>query len=163
MGSRAGEVRLDWGGEPDRLFRFGVGELRKIQEDPAVDAGPTGIAARCLLSLAVLEAIRTSDFDSLAKLSHAKLAEVVHVGAVFKQGLLGAKVLSLPEVDKLVREYILERPLAENLAGCYQLCMGSVLGPGDEPLGEPEGEGTNLSPKESSPSQTTTEPAPSSA
>lgn len=160
MGSRAGEIRLDWGGEQDRLFRLGIGELRKIQEEPAVDAGPTGIATRCLLSLAALEAIRVSDFDTLAKLSNAKLAELVHIRVVFRQGLLGAKV-PMPDVDNLVREYIDERPLGENLAACYQLCMGSILGPGDEPLGEPAGEGTNPSPTESSASPTSTEPAPS--
>jgi hypothetical protein len=76
MGSRAGEITLDWGGEADRLFRFGIGELRKIQEE--LDAGPTGIAARCMLSLAALEALRTSDFQALAHLSSARLLPLVH-------------------------------------------------------------------------------------
>jgi hypothetical protein len=161
MGSRAGEITLDWGGEADRLFRFGIGELRKIQEE--LDAGPTGIAARCMLSLAALEALRTSDFQALAHLSSARLAELVHVRVVFRQGLLGAKQLSMGEAEKLVREYIDERPLAENLAACYRLCMAAVLGPEDEPLGESEGEAMTPSPTESSASPTTTGPAPSSA
>lgn len=158
MGSRAGEIRLDWGGE-ERLFRFGIGELKRIQE--AVGCGPTGIAARCMLSLAILHALKTSDFDSLAKLSHAAIAEAVHVRVVFQQGLLGAKELTAQEVEKLCRDWIDERPIGENLAACYQLCLSSVLGPEDEPAGEPVGEGANPSPTENSASPTTTEPAPS--
>lgn len=127
--SRSGEISLEWGGEPDRTLRLGIGQLKKLQEK--LDAGPLGIAAKCQISLAALAYQRQRDWVSLSRLDLAQLAELVHVRETLHQGLLGAGV-PLPVADKLVREYVEERPLAENLIVTVQLCTASVYGPEDE-------------------------------
>ena len=160
--SRAGEIRLDWAGEPERLFRLGIGQVRKIQE--ATGLGPTGIAARTMISMGVLKAIRDGDIETLSRLDPVKTAEIGEVREVHLQGLLGAGVPG-PEALKLVRDWVEERPLAESLPSAYAIAMAAVLGPEDEGLGETTGEGTTATPfpTESGASPNSTAPEPSSA
>lgn len=153
------EIQLDWGGEPERAFRLGIGQIKKLQEKTG--AGPTGIAARCLVTLAVLGAQRRHDYVAIAQMDLSNLAEAPMLAEVHLQALMGAGVPA-PEALKLVREWVEERPLAESLASAYRICNASVYGPEDEPLGEPEGEEVaSPSPTESSASPTYTAPEPS--
>lgn len=132
--SRWAEVTLDWGGEPERVFRLGIGQIGKLQEK--LDAGPLGIAARCQLSLAALAFQHRRDWISLSQLDLSKVAEVHQVREVFIQALVGAKT-PLPTAHELVREWVDERPLGENLVACIAICNASVYGVEDE---KPEGE-----------------------
>lgn len=158
--ARGGEVVLDWAGEPERLFRLGIGQVRKLQE--AVNAGPTAVAARCAVSLGALQAIRDKDLVTLSRMDLTQVAELPHVREVILQGLLGAGV-SAPEALVLVRTWVEERPLAESLMTAFEIAMASVLGAEDEPLGEPAGEGTDtsLSPTGNGGSPTSTDREPS--
>jgi hypothetical protein len=154
-------ARLGRGGR--RLFRFGIGELRKIQEElgagPDRDRGAVHALAR---------RPRGAAHQRLRGLGSPGQRQAGRAGPR-PRGLPAGPArrqaeLAMGEAEKLVREYIDERPLAENLAACYRLCMGAVLGPEDEPLGESGGEAasTSPSPTESSASPTITAPAPSS-
>lgn len=127
--SRDGSITLDWGGEPERAFRLGIGEIKKLQE--TVDAGPTGIAAKCQITLAVLGAQKARDWIGLSQFNLSQIAEKPMVREALKQGLLGAGV-PLPSADKLLREYVDERPLAENLITAIEVCMAAVFGVEDE-------------------------------
>jgi len=135
--SRSGEITLDWGGELERVFRLGLGQAKKLQEGPA-DAGPLYIAAGCLISLAVLRAIEMQDYAALSQLDLSKCVEKAVVREVFVQGLLGANVPA-PEAQKLVRDWVDERPLGESLIYAHAICMAHVVGVADErPVGEPQ-------------------------
>jgi hypothetical protein len=158
MGSRAGEIYLDWAGER-RLFRLRLGELRKIQEETG--CGPTGLAARCMMSLGALQTMRERDLGSLAKVAAGPFAEPPAVRFTILQALLGADVPS-GEATALVKTWCDEGGFADNLLAVYQICMAAILGPEDEQVGETEGgrsTTTTRSPKEASGSRTTTEPA----
>lgn len=134
--SRFGEIRLDWGGEPDRLFRLKIGQIGRLQEK--LNAGPTGIAMRCHVTYAALAFQAQKDWVGLSSLDLTKIAEKTHIRETLLQGLLGAG-MALPEAEKLIREYVDERPLAENLIPCIEVCNASVYGVEDEkPMGEPE-------------------------
>lgn len=136
MGSRFAEVTLDWGGNPERVFRLGIGQIGKLQEK--LDAGPVYIASMCLISMAALRAHATRDYGALSGLDLKNAAEITHVRAVILQGLLGMN-MPLPEAERLVRDWVDERPLSENLMHAYEICMGAVLGVEDEkPAGEPK-------------------------
>jgi hypothetical protein len=154
--SRSGEVTVDWGGEPERVLRLGIGQIRKLQE--SIDAGPLGISAMCQVSLAVLAYQNARDWVSLSMLDLSRVAEKTHVREAIKQGLLGAGV-DMVSADKLVREYVDERPLAENLVTTIQLCMAAVYGVEEErSAGESEaveGSASQPSPTASSGSEKT--------
>lgn len=134
--SRYGEITLDWGGEAERLFRLKIGQLVRLQEKTG--CGPLGIVARCQVSMAALGLQAHKDWLNLSHLNLSQVAEKTHVREVFIQGLVGAGV-ALPEADKLVREYVDERPLAENLLACIQICNAHIYGAEDEDaMGESE-------------------------
>lgn len=132
--SISGEITLDWGGEPERTFRLGIGQIKKLQD--AVNAGPLGIAARCQITAAALAYQRQRDWISLSQLNLSHMAEITHVREALRQGLLGAN-MPMPQADRLIREYVDERPLDENLVAAIQVCMAHVYGTEDEkPAGE---------------------------
>lgn len=134
--SRWGEIRLDWGGEEDRLFRLKIGQIGRLQEKTG--AGPLGISARCQVSAAALALQAHKDWMGLSHMNLANVAEKSHVREVFLQGLMGAGKDG-PAAEALVREYVDERPLAENLVPCIEICNASVYGAEDEKsMGEPE-------------------------
>lgn len=160
--SRDGSTRVDWGGEADRPFRLGIGELKRLQD--ASGCGPLGIAARCLVSLAVLQAMREKDYVTLSRLDLSNIAEKHHLRPVFLQGLLGlGGEVTGPDATTLVRDWVDDRPLAENLLPAYEICMGAVLGVEEDPLGELEGEAADPppSPTADTAGANTTAPAPS--
>jgi hypothetical protein len=133
--SRSADITQSWGGE-ERTFRLGLGQCRKLQENTG--CGPLGIAARCNVSLAVLSAIRGKDWLHLSQLNLSQAAEKIQVRETLKQGLLGAQV-ALPEVDRLLVEYVDERPLDENLIVTIAVCMAAIYGVEDEEaVGEPQ-------------------------
>jgi hypothetical protein len=134
--SRSGDVTLDWGGEPERAFRLGLGQIRKLQEKTG--CGPVGIAARCVVSMAALKAMKNGDYVLLSRLDLTQVAEKTHTREAILQGLLGKNV-PLPEADALVREWADERPLDESLTTAMEICLAAVYGTEDEkPVGEPQ-------------------------
>lgn len=156
--SRSAEVTLDWGGEAGRSFRLGIGQVGKLQA--TLNGGPIGIAARCEIAIAALAFMKRRDLIALSQLDLSKVATLKDVSEVHLQGLLGAGTPA-PEALKLVRDWVEERPLAENLASAHAICLAAVYGPEDEPLGESVGEVPTPSPTENGGSQNSTEPAPS--
>jgi hypothetical protein len=134
--SRSAEVILDWGGEPERAFRLALGQIRKLQEKTG--CGPLGIAARCAVSIAALKCIHTGDYVSLSRLDLTQVAEKTHTREAILQGLLGAGV-ALPEADRLVRDWVDERPLDESLGAAVDICLAAIYGTEDEQaVGEPQ-------------------------
>lgn len=143
--SRDGSITLEWGGEPERAFRLGIGQIKVLQEK--IGAGPLGVAAMCQVTFAALSFQTRQDWLSLSQLNLSQLAEKTHVRETLRQGLLGAGA-ALPVVDKLIREYVDERPLDENLLVTIAVCNAHVYGVDEEePAGEPEAvvEGSPLS------------------
>lgn len=132
--SRSGEIALDFGGA-ERTFRLGIGQIRKLQE--SCDAGPLGIAARCQLSTFVLHCQATGEYLALSRLDLRNVAEKPEVREVILQGLLGAN-MPAAEALKLVRDWVEERPLDENLVIAARICGASSVAVDDEvPVGEP--------------------------
>jgi plasmid stability protein len=127
---------MDWGGNPSQGFRLGIGQIGKLQEK--FEAGPLQLASNCFMSMAVLRAMGAKDLAALATLNLSECAELTEVREIHLQGLLGEGVPA-PKALALVREWIEERPLGENLASAYEICMASVIGTEDErAMGEPE-------------------------
>jgi hypothetical protein len=145
--SRAGEVSLDWGGQASRLFRLGVGQLRKLQENTGY--GPFGLAAKLRMTGEALAVIKAQEFAGLAQLNLRELATFDDCRETILQGLLGADVPA-PEALKLVRDWVEERPLAESVGPAYLIAIAAVVGVEDEPLGEGEGATPPRSPTASS-------------
>lgn len=127
--SRTGEISLDWGGEAERTFRLGIGQIRALQEK--LGAGPLGIAAMCQVSFAALAYQNAKDWIGLSRLDLKQVAEKSHVRETLKQALLGAGV-ALPEADRLIREYVDERPLDENLLVTIAVCNAHIWGVEEE-------------------------------
>jgi hypothetical protein len=133
---RFGEVALDWAGEEGRTFRLGLGQIAKLQEK--LDAGPLHIAAMCQITLAALHFQGEQNWVALSRLDLSQMAELPHLREVHFQGLLGANVPA-PQAAALVKEWVEERPLTENLASAIRICMGHALEVADEkPVGEPQ-------------------------
>lgn len=137
--SRSAEIELAFGGE-DRVFRLPLGRLRALQEK--CDAGPMELLQRF-----VTGAWRVDD-----------LRETI------LQGLIGGG-LDQASATKLVQSYFDDEPLQPFLPLAQGIIMASVVGTGDEDLGEPVGEEavTPPSPEENSASPASTAPARSSA
>lgn len=134
--SRDASITLDWGGEPERVFRLGIGQIKKMQEK--LGAGPLGIAARCQISMAALALQSHQDWITLSRLDLSQIAEKDHVRETLLQGLLGAN-MPLPDADRLIREWVDERPLGENLLTTIAVCNAHVYGVEEEkPAGESE-------------------------
>lgn len=157
--SRAGEIVLEFGGE-ERTFRLGVGQWRKIQE--VCDAGPAELLAR--LSPAFAAAQQGIGFAEIVGMGLLGRWRVDDVREPVRQGLLGAldaagkPVLEAKAVDRLVVEYVDERPLLESVVTAYKVVLASVVGVDDEAAsGEPRAaaEGAPSSPAASSASERT--------
>lgn len=133
---RFGRVELDWGGNPSQGFRLAIGQIAKLQEK--FTSGPLHLASRCMISMAALRAMGAHDYAALSSLNLSECAELPEVREIHLQGLLGEGMAG-PKALALVREWIEERPLGENLASAYEICMASVIGTEDErAMGEPE-------------------------
>ena len=123
--SRSGESTFEWGGEPERVFRLGLGEIRKIQEKTG--CGPLGIVSRCAISMAAIHAHASGDYVTLSRLDLAHLAEKSHTREVVLQGLLGTG-MPAPEAHALVRDWGDERPLQESLGPAAAIAGAVVYG-----------------------------------
>jgi len=107
MANRNGQIELDFG-DGTYSFRLGWGELQKLQE--ACDAGPFAIFNRL------------GDYSFKAQ----------DVREILRLGLIGGG-LEPTKALQLVRDYVEERPLMENVPLC-QAVLGSAL------VGAPEEE-----------------------
>lgn len=156
--SRSGEIVRPWGGA-DRTFRLGIGEWRKIQE--TCDAGPGEIAARLSAWTALRQANPKASFLDLLAGGGAGRWRVDDVREPLYHGLIGGG-LTPTEAGRIVRDLHDSRPLMENLDLALAVVLASLVGAGDETVGEPDGERdatVTRSPGASSGSPTTTEPA----
>lgn len=124
--SRSGDITLDFGGE-ERTFRLAIGQWRKVQE--TCDAGPAELLAR--LAPAFAAAKQGLAFDQIIGMGLLGRWRIDDVREPIRQGLLGMN-MPLPAVDKIVREYVDERPFLENVAVAYQIVLASVVGAEDE-------------------------------
>jgi hypothetical protein len=110
--SRDASIELDWA-DGRHTFRLAWGELIKLQE--ACDAGPMVVLHRLTGSAWRLE----------------------DISATIRLGLIGGG--ATPEAAlKLVRDYVEARPPLENLMLAQGILSVAVVGPPDEPPGEPK-------------------------
>ena len=106
--SRSGEITLEWG-DGEHHFRLAWKQLVAIQEE--CDAGPFWVLGRLGDG-----SWRMSDIE-----------------APIRHGLIGGG-LEPPAASRLVRVYVQERPLAENLLTARTILAAAVYGiPDDEP------------------------------
>jgi hypothetical protein len=114
-----GRARSRWtGAGRRRLFRFGMGELA---QDPGGARRRAHRDRRAVHALARrARGVAHQRLPGVGSAVQRQAGRAASTSAfVFRQGLLGAAA-SMGDAEKLVREYIDERPLAENLAGCYR-------------------------------------------
>jgi len=158
--SRSGEIVRAWG-DADRTFRLGIGEWRKIQE--TCDAGPGEIAGRLAGWSATRQANPKAGLLQLLVAGAVGAWRVDDIREPLYRGLIGGG-LDPTSAGKLMRELHDERPLLENLDLALAVVLASLIGAGDEPVGEAEGKGQETArppfPEASSGSPTTTEPVP---
>lgn len=123
--SRDASITFEWA-DSEYTFRLAVAQLRELQEDKRVDAGPMWIYAR-------LESgqWRVDDLIQTIRL-----------------GLIGGG-MKPDEARTKVRRYVEGRPWSESIVPAQKILLASIVGAEDEPLKKVEGE---VSP--SSPSQT---------
>lgn len=155
--NRDGAVTRLWG-DTERTFRLGIGEWRKVQE--TCDAGPGEIAARLSTWAAMRASNPTATFLQMLAGGGAGKWRVDDVREPLYRGLIGAG-MDPTAAGKLIRELHDERPLMENIDLALAVVLGSLVGPADEPVGEPKGERPTTaarSPEASSSSRPTTEP-----
>ncbi|WP_336968347.1 gene transfer agent family protein [Brevundimonas aurantiaca] len=137
--SRGAEVTLPFGGE-DRLFRMPLGRMRAVQEK--CDAGPPELLTRYV----------------------AKTWRVDDVREPILQGLIGGG-LAPHEAQRLVETAMDGLPMMPFVAIAQAVVLAFLIGADDEEPGEaPAGEASANRPsrEESSVSQASTAPAPSS-
>lgn len=116
-------ITLQWpGGEHE--FALSIGHLRAVQD--ACDAGPMEIYA----------ALRSGSW------------RVDMPMAVIRYGLIGGG-MAADEAKALVSRMFDAHPLAMFITPATLVIMAAVVGPGDDPVGEPEGE-TTTSPENGS-------------
>jgi hypothetical protein len=140
--SRDGHIDLDWGDGTYR-FRLAWGQLAELQEK--CNAGPYVILSRL----------------------HSGEWRIEDLANVIRLGLIGGET-SPTEALQLVRRYVEQRPLLENLPFAIAILNVALIGAPEEKVGEPEA--ANQTEVRSTTSQTgksdlppSTEPAPSSA
>ena len=159
--SRGGEIIRLWGDE-ERTFRLGVGEWRKVQE--TCDAGPAEIAARLSVWAAARKRNPSASFLDLLAAGAMGNWRIDDIREPIYRGLIGGG-MDPTAAGRLMRELHDERPLTENIGLALEVVLASIVGPGDEPVGERVGERPTTtkparhSPIKSSGSATTTEPA----
>lgn len=123
------KITLQWpGGEHD--FALPIGQLRAVQD--ACDAGPMQIYA----------ALRNGTWRLDMPMS------------VIRHGLIGGG-MEPQEARALVSRMFEAHPLGAFIAPAALIIGSAVVGPGDDPVGEPEGETMETSPQNgSSPAST---------
>lgn len=138
--SRSGEITLPWG-DAERTFRLGIAEWEKVEEKCGV--GPPEILNR----LAPLFAATEADLSLHQALisGYAGTWRVHDVREPLYQGLIGGG-LKPTEAGRIVRQLVDERELIESVCLAYQVVRASLIGPPEEPLGEPEGEAAAADP-----------------
>lgn len=140
--SRNGSIELDWADGSHR-FRLAWGQLAELQEK--CNAGPYVILSRL----------------------HSGEWKIEDIAQVIRLGLIGGDMKPTDALI-LVRRYVEERPLLENLPFAVAILTAALLGAKDEPVGEPDAASrpeasSTTSPTERSDLPPSTEPAPSSA
>lgn len=111
--SRSGKITLSWG-DGEYIFRLRIGELIELQEK--CDAGPAFILERLATNRWMVNDIR----------------ETLRLGLI-GGGLKPAQALTL------IKRYVDERPLQENIGHAYAIIGAAIVGAEDEPLGKLEG------------------------
>ena len=124
--SRSGEITLDFADE-ERAFRLAIGQWRKVQEK--CDAGPAELLAR----LSPMYAAKSAGLSLAQIMANGLMGSwrVDDVREVILQGLLGAN-MAAPEALKLVKEWVEDRPLFENVTVAYEIVLASIIGTEDE-------------------------------
>jgi hypothetical protein len=129
--SRTAEVVLAFAGE-DRTFRLSIGRLRALQEK--VDAGPMELLRRFEVGQWRVDDLRET----------------------IRQGLLGAG-MSDADSAKLLKTDFDDLPWLQFVPIAQAIIIASVIGAGDESLGESQGEkATSPSPEANSGSEAST-------
>jgi hypothetical protein len=156
--SRGGEVTRLWG-DTERTFRLGIGEWRKVQE--TCDAGPAEIAARLAAWASARRRLPNANFLDLLASGGLGGWRVDDIREPLFRGLIGGG-MDPTSAGRLLRDLHDERPLMENVDLALEVVLASLIGPTDEPVGEPAGEPPTTttvaatSPEASSGSPTTT-------
>lgn len=109
-------ILLQWPGGEHR-FSLPIGHLRAVQD--ACDAGP----------MQIFQALGNGAWRLDMPMS------------VLRHGLIGGGMAEI-EARKLVDRMFDAHPLAKFIAPARLVIMAAVVGPGDDPVGEPKGETT---------------------
>jgi hypothetical protein len=112
--SRSAKVAFDWA-DGNYTFRLGIKELLELQEK--CDAGPAFILGRLIDGTWRIQDIR----------------ETIRLGLI-GGGLEPIKALAV------MKNYVTERPLLENILPAQAILNAALVGVEDEPLGKAEGE-----------------------
>jgi hypothetical protein len=157
--SRDASLTRDFAGKKARLFRLGLDQWLKI--DDTCGFGPTGAAVLFKKTAVALDAVANADpglladparqvlarahISVLAEIDHRNLARTLDVRTVILWALEGGG-MPLPDADNLVRIWVDDRPVVENLDLAYALAMATLVQVGDDDLGESAGEPETASP-----------------
>jgi hypothetical protein len=124
--SRSGEITLDFGGE-ERTFRLAIKQWEKVQEK--CDAGPAEILARLAPPFyARQQGIPVDQIIGMGMLGKWRIHDIREV---ILQGLLGGGMEG-QQAQRLVRDWVDDRPLIESASTAYEIVLASYIGPGDE-------------------------------
>lgn len=131
---RVGSVRFDFG-DGEHTFRLAIGQLRELQDK-------TGVGPATLLDRITTRSWRVDDIRETIRL-----------------GLIGGGMDPLDALG-LVRRYVDERPIAENVDPAFRVLMAALVGPEDDKPGNGAAENqTPETPSSGSPSSTGQEPS----
>lgn len=113
--SGTGRITIVWGGD-EREFRLAIGQLRRLQEKTG--AGPMAVATRLAGGTFMVDDVRES----------------------IRLGLIGGG-MKPSEADELVKEYVDERPLLENVITAREILMAALVGDPNDEVGKGRAEG----------------------
>jgi hypothetical protein len=144
-----GEVYEEFGGEI-RKFRLTVPDLAKLQHPSECDAGPGVIAGELARAVQILELRREKKLSTLAAIGAGLGAwRVEFVTRPLFHGLVRGG-MAPNDAGRLIRQNIEERGflgLLENVTLAFQVVTGATHGPGDDPVGEPDGAAAARTPR----------------
>lgn len=108
--SGTGRVTINWGGD-EREFRLAIGQLRRLQEKTGV--GPMAMATRLAGGTFMVDDVRET----------------------IRLGLIGGGMKPF-DADALVKEYVDERPLLENVITAREIVMAALVGDMNDEVGK---------------------------
>lgn len=131
-GTTTGEYRGELGGV-ERTFRLGLGQIRAVEQ--ACDAGLGELAQRLATWPDMRERHPEAGLLALVAAGAIGRWRVADVREPILQGLLGAG-LDAREAHAVVKQWVEERPLVENVGLALGVVLAPLFGPEGDALGK---------------------------